>query len=69
MPQVGLRGLGGEMGGGLETGSGVRGPRLGRSWEKRPGTGLAGAVGVLRRGVEQGLESLEWASGDVVGCG
>lgn len=43
------------MGGALETGSGVRGPRLGRSWEKRPGTGLAGADGVLRRGVEQGL--------------
>lgn len=66
MPQVGLRALGGEMGCALETGSGVRGPRLGRSWEKRPGTG---ADGVLRRGVEQGLESLEWAFGDVDDCG
>lgn len=47
----------------------MRGPRLGRSWEKRPGTGLAGANGVLRRGVEQGLESLEWAFGDVDDCG
>lgn len=54
------------MGCALETGSGVRGPRLGRSWEKRPGTG---ADGVLRRGVEQGLESLEWAFGDVDDCG
>lgn len=48
---VGLRRLGREIGGGgFEVGLGMRGPRLGRSWEKRLGwTELAGAGGVLRR--------------------
>ena len=37
-------------GAGLEVGLGMRGPRLGRSWEKLlGGTELAGAGGVLRR--------------------
>ena len=47
MPQVRLGCLGWEMGE-LVTGSGMKGPRLGGSGGKRPGTGLEEAARVLR---------------------
>lgn len=77
VPQVGLRGLGREMGG-LETGSGMRGPRLGLSGGKASLEDAWGGDCVLRRGLgaedprlrmKRRLQSLSWAFGDGGSCG